>query len=282
MPFGASLSLCLHVAVVILSVIGLPSIFGRQPAPAEVVSVELVTMPEEPLQESRDTGPVPPPKAEPVKPLAEIPPPPPVEQAEPAPVLDIPEPEPLPSLEPVPPPETVPKLQKKPSPPPRMRLAAAPTPRRTPPPKLQRKPEPPPDEFQSLLTNLAESREKERDNRPPKAPSPVETAARTARIVEAVRRQLIPCWSIPAGAKDVADMRVAIHIRLNPDGALGGLPLVEDAARLERDPFFRAVAESALRALRDPQCMPLQLPYKQYQLWKKITFNFDPGEALGQ
>ena len=103
-----------------------------------------------------------------------------------------------------------------------------------------------------------------------------------ASLVQAVNRQVTPCWAIPAGAKDAANMSVAIRIRLNPDGALGGQPKVQDSGRLGSDLFFRAVAESALRALRDPQCMPLKLPYDQYDLWKEITFVFDPKEALGQ
>jgi hypothetical protein len=103
-----------------------------------------------------------------------------------------------------------------------------------------------------------------------------------ASLAQAVNRQVTPCWSIPAGAKDAVNMSVAIRIRLNPDGSLGGSPRVEDTGRLNRDLFFRAVAESALRALRNPQCMPLKLPYEQYDLWKEITFVFDPKEALGQ
>ena len=77
-------------------------------------------------------------------------------------------------------------------------------------------------------------------------------------------------------------MSVAVNIRLNPDGSLSGVPKIEDTARLGRDPFFRAVAESAQRALRDPACMPLKLPYENYDLWKNIIFTFDPKEALGQ
>ena len=103
-----------------------------------------------------------------------------------------------------------------------------------------------------------------------------------ASLAQAVNRQITPCWAIPAGAKDAANMSVAIRIRLNPDGARGGKPKVEDYGRLGCDPFFRAVAESALRALGNPQCMPLKLPYDQYDLWKEITFVFDPKEALGQ
>ena len=121
---------------------------------------------------------------------------------------------------------------------------------------------------QSLLKNLAKEKRK--------------VEIMTASLVQAVNRQVTPCWGIPAGAKDAANMSVAIRIRLNPDGALGGVPKVHDSGRLGSDLFFRAVAVSAIQALLDPQCMPLKLPYDQYDLWKEVTFVFDPKEALGQ
>ena len=100
-----------------------------------------------------------------------------------------------------------------------------------------------------------------------------------ASLAQAVNRQVSPCWSIPAGAKDAANMRVAIRIRMNPDGTLGAAPKVEDTQRMGRDTSFRVVAESALRALRT--CAPFKLPYDQYDMWKDIIFTFDPEEALG-
>ena len=77
-------------------------------------------------------------------------------------------------------------------------------------------------------------------------------------------------------------MRIEIRIRLNPDGTLRGPLLVGDARRMQSDHVFRTVAESALRALRNPRCSPLKLPYAQYDIWKDITLNFDPRKALGQ
>ena len=101
-------------------------------------------------------------------------------------------------------------------------------------------------------------------------------------VAQAIHSQVTPCWKIQAGAMDAANMRVAVNIRLNPDGSLGRQPQVQDTARMSRDGFFRAAAESALRALRDPVCMPLKLPYEHYDVWKEISFVFDPREALGQ
>lgn len=99
-------------------------------------------------------------------------------------------------------------------------------------------------------------------------------------LSQSVKRQIAPCWSIPAGAQGSANMSVAIRIQLTPDGALAEAPRIEDSGRMTIDPFFRSVAESALRALRNPRCMPLKLPSDQYETWKDITFVFDPHEAL--
>jgi len=94
-------------------------------------------------------------------------------------------------------------------------------------------------------------------------------------LSQEVMRQLQPCWSILAGAKEAQNIQVHVLIYLNPDGTLRGEPLVVDSRRMRRDPAFRAVAESALRALRDPRCSPLKLPVKSYKIWRSIYFNFD-------
>ena len=76
-------------------------------------------------------------------------------------------------------------------------------------------------------------------------------------------------------------MRVEIRIQLNTDGTLRGVPQVQDRNRMQSDTFYRAVAESALRALRNPACSPFRLPLKDYDVWKDISLTFDPREAVG-
>ena len=102
------------------------------------------------------------------------------------------------------------------------------------------------------------------------------------RLTAMVKAQVAPCWAIPGGVKDAHKITVAVQIRLNTDGTLRGAPRVVDASRMQSDRSFRVIAESAVRALLNPRCRPLKLPYDQYNVWKDITFNFDPGEALGQ
>jgi colicin import membrane protein len=44
------------------------------------------------------------------------------------------------------------------------------------------------------------------------------------------------------------------------------------------DPTFRAVAESARRAV--DRCSPLQLPPDKYSLWRDIVMSFYPEDAV--
>jgi len=151
--------------------------------------------------------------------------------------------------------------------------------------------------MQALLKDLAKRKEelaRQKDPPPtaeavvkptasmPFALSAVSQQLQVQRLAAMVKQQLAPCWSIPGGVKDAHTIEVGVRIRLNTDGTLRGAPRVVDSARMESDPSFRVVAESAVRALQNPRCQPLKLPYDQYENWKDIIFNFDLGEALGQ
>lgn len=290
-------SASLHAAVIVAAYFGVPSLFRSPPVVAPPIAVELVTdQPlEKPKPKPKPAAPKPrPPRAKappPPPPAPDIPPPPQTALAVPEPP---PEPPPPPKAKPKPKPE--PKPEARPAPP--MPKVAAPPPRPRPkPPARKPTPKPQPDELQALLKNLAKQkavreRERKREKQaarqprpdiPRPAPTPRRSSIETRRLEQElgqmVRRQLRDCWNIPAGAKDAQEMRVEIRIRLSPDGTLRGAPEIIDRNRLV-DPFYRAVAESAIRALYNPECRPLRLPLDQYDIWKEITFNFDPGEAL--
>lgn len=98
--------------------------------------------------------------------------------------------------------------------------------------------------------------------------------------MDAVRHQLEPCWNIPAGARNPEELIVEIRTQLNPDGSLQAAKIV-DEARMYVDPFYRAAAESALRALLNPKCMPLKLPPEKYNQWQTTVIVFDPRFMLG-
>ena len=44
--------------------------------------------------------------------------------------------------------------------------------------------------------------------------------------------------------------------------------------------FFRAAAESALRAVNHPECKKLKVPEKKYKTWKEIILDFDPSQSI--
>jgi hypothetical protein len=230
-----------------------------------------------------------------------------VAEPEPAPEVAEPEPEqqaalePEPSPEPAParpqPPRSLPKPQTKPSPPP------TPTPAETkpePPQEVARAeppapPEPPrseppkEDEFAALLRSVEEMPRQvqgevrqQGSGRSADAVGRARTEIGEAQLsngeIDALMRQIGGCWTLPAGIEGIEDMVVRLRIQVRPDRNVQ-IVTIEDQARLNRDPTFRAVAESARRAV--DRCSPLNLPPDKYALWRDIVMNFYPEYAIG-
>lgn len=291
---AAVISALFHVVVIVIAFFGLPNLFSPDPMPEQPIAVDVVMV--EPKMAVK-TAKMEPPKAkpkpkpkQPPKPARMVPPPPP-------PMAAVPEPAP-------PPPKAKPIAKPKPKPKPKLKAKAKPKPKPKPKPRVVRKapkpkakPKPPPDRFQALLKNLAKQSQQQRTEEKRKAepqkkpdiqvasappPSTIDRRRLAAGLAQLVEQQIRQCWNIPGGAKDVAEMKIEVRIRLGPDGSLRGAPQIADERRMQADQVFRTVAESALRALRNPRCTPLRLPYAQYDIWKDITLNFDPRKALGQ
>ncbi len=80
---------------------------------------------------------------------------------------------------------------------------------------------------------------------------------------------------MPAGAPNPETLVVRLKIFLNQDGTVARQPeLIDTAGRAGSDPYFRAAAESAIRAVQ--VCAPYQLPTDKYDDWSEITINFRP------
>jgi outer membrane biosynthesis protein TonB len=205
--------------------------------------------------------------------------PPDVAQAEPPkPAPPAPPPEPKPA-----PPE--PKPEPKPEPP-------KPEPKPEPKPDL---PKPPPSKpqptktkddasFDTLLKNLAKhdpareapkqvATEEPKASSQPKAPL---AAQLSVSELDAIKDQLRPCWLVPVGAREAADLNPAFRVAMNPNATVRTVTLL-NSDRLS-DPFFRAAAEAARRALFNPQCSPLKLPPQKYDEWQTFTITFDPKD----
>ena len=301
MRYGAAISGLLHTTIVLLILVGLPKILQSERKGVVPVAVEIVSQDEfARLPEHRK----PKPRKSPLKaPERSITRKSPKQAAQP--------PEPLPNTAvktapPIPPnleTEVVPKPKRKPDakpslpkPKPKPKQLAASS-KKKPGPRPKKKPKLPLDkekQFLSVLKNLEKQKKlsklgvtKKEDKLAKRTEqkfrrSQFEQRRIAAQLSEAIKRQVSPCWKIQAGAKNAANMEVAIWMRFNQDGSLSAVPRIQDRGRLGNDPFFRAVAESALRALRDPSCVPIKLPYKHYDMWREIVLNFDPKEALGQ
>jgi hypothetical protein len=157
-------------------------------------------------------------------------------------------------------------------------------------PVSQEKPGPQQDLLGSVLKNVAKLKPVETaSNTDQKADAktssrgaslgPVFSTRLTITEEDALRRQIEQCWNPPVGARDAQNLIVEVIIDVNPDRTVANADIV-DKGRYASDPFFRAAADSAVRAVRSPKCSPLELSVDKYEQWKRINFTFDPRDML--
>lgn len=246
----------LHALLFLFLYFGLPVIFTpppmhHDPVPFEIVEVADITNTRIKDQDAAQPAPPPPPpKPEPAKP--------PESQAQPTP--------PKPQVE---------ALEA-------MKPAIKPKPPEAVKPKT--------DEFAKLLKNLEINKKPDTPKTDSKADTktPTQQAASQAPALsnrltisqeDLLRRQITQCWNMPIGARDAQSLIVEVAIDVNPDRTVQHAEIV-DKSRMATDPFYRAAAEAALRAVYNPKCSPLELPPDQYEQWKHIDFTFDPRDML--
>lgn len=99
----------------------------------------------------------------------------------------------------------------------------------------------------------------------------------TANEIDAVRQAIRKCWTFHAGSQGAKDIIVDIQMDLAPDGTVKSADIM-DKDRMAKDPAFRTAAESAKRAVLDPNCSPLPFPPKKYEQWKTSAFRFNPKD----
>jgi len=109
---------------------------------------------------------------------------------------------------------------------------------------------------------------------PEQADHQIDAPRLTQSEIEALMNSMGNCWVLPVGIEELEDMGVVqLRIQMRPDRTVRAVTIA-DQARLQRDPEFRAVAESARRAVQ--QCSPLELPLDKYELWREIVMSFYP------
>lgn len=111
------------------------------------------------------------------------------------------------------------------------------------------------------------------DGAPAQSVGPVVTASE----IDALRQHIRKCWVVPAGIKGAKDMTVDIKMEISKDGTVLKAHVV-NKSRMAQDGAFRTAAESAQRAVLDPQCNPLPLPKGKYEQWKDLEFSFNPKD----
>ena len=279
LSFGIIASFIFHGLIILASIVTIPFWQKKTELIITPISVELVEI-DDITRTNKTAPPAPKPKeVEKPEPPKEKPAPrPPKQTAEtpPEPPKAKPKPKPKPKVKPKPKPVVKPKPEPKPKPKPK--------------PKPQEKAEPEVDPFDSLLKNLApDSQNAQPEEEKPKD-KPKETSPDTGSFapiserltmseLDALKYQISKCWNVPSGIKYAENMAVEIRLVINKDGTVNRASVV-DQGRYNRDTVFQAAADSALRAVRNPRCSPLELPADKYDRWKNTVMNFDPREML--
>lgn len=99
----------------------------------------------------------------------------------------------------------------------------------------------------------------------------------TGTDLDLLNRHMKQFWNMPSGHEKAYDIVVEVELFIRRDGTIEKATLV-DLARYRKDPEYRVAAESALRAVLDPDCSPLPLNPAKYDQWRHMIFVFDPRE----
>jgi outer membrane biosynthesis protein TonB len=272
---AAILSAALHAAALFGAFVVWPYVAPPISLQADIVPVDLLTVadttnisPQEKAEEPAPPEPqpvpveIPPPQAPEFAAAEEPPPPPPDDDA--------------PALEP----EEKKTVEEPPKPEPQRYAMSSP--------RAKPKPEKPKEEFDinKILKSLdaGDKQPKETKQAPSKATAERTVrgagaqTAMTASEIDALRSQLAKCWNVPVGAPDPAALVFRVRVFLNEDGTIASPPQLLDQGNLS-DPYFRAAADSAIRAVHI--CGPYELPPEKYAAWNEIVIKFDPREMAG-
>lgn len=268
------ISLALHMVVFLLIIFGLPHWKTEpeivEPIPIQMVANigELTTTNKPPVE-----APKPPekPKEEPPKKTEEPKPPEPKKNTPKPPAED--------TLKEPPKPE---KVEKKVADKAEEKIQKKPEKKKEPP-----KPQTSEPDFDSLLKDLSDEKvqpDTEETDKKMTEPTPMPNVSRFSDVLsmsemDALRQQLSQCWSVMAGAANADDLRVELDVTVNMDRTVASAQVV-DQSKYNSNPFFRAAADSAMRAMRNPNCSPLNVPPDKYNTWHKMTIVFDPKEMF--
>lgn len=108
----------------------------------------------------------------------------------------------------------------------------------------------------------------------PSAPAQSQDANRQERlqaIARLLHERITACWNAPVQPGTRADT-VQLQLAFNSDGSLARAPTLLNP---KRDPTFKALAESTLRAVNRCAPYPELTRYPElYERWRLVTLNF--------
>jgi outer membrane biosynthesis protein TonB len=282
-PVGIVGSLLLHGLVVVASLFTWQHKLDISKETPPVVPVELVTLADKTNIRAMVKKPEEPAKPEPapeIKPQEEFDTPAPVEAKAPAPIEVPPEPAPVEKPKP--------KVEPKPAEEKPVKTAEKKPPEK----KVEKKVEKKTEKKKNFdINNVLALLNKQEEKQAP--PANAKTGDRNIRgigdqnamtmdLADSLRNQIAQCWSVPAGAPHPERLVVQLDVYLNRDGNVAQPPQLdaESAAAARSDPFMRAAAEAARRAIY--VCAPYKLPVDRYSIWRELVVTFDPRMMMGQ
>ncbi|MBN8827161.1 MAG: TonB C-terminal domain-containing protein [Sphingobacteriia bacterium] len=96
---------------------------------------------------------------------------------------------------------------------------------------------------------------------------------------DAIKSQIEKHWNVPAGAKDAKDMLIILNILLESNGSVIDVKIVDQYKYNSGTPMYKAAVDSAVRAVY--KASPLKnLPVDKYSNWKEIELTFNPSQML--
>ncbi len=288
---GRIFSAILHFVMFLFIIFGLPSFLTPTP-PEEPMAISVEILPMVAISNVKPTEPPPPEKEEKkeTKPADVKKPSPPVKVVQDTPPPPAPDAVPLPQEK---------KPEKKPEPPKPVETPPEPPkpvekPKDKPKEKPKKKQEDPLDAILKAVKNDAKKEKKNEEKKKIDAPPAPETPPDKKAISthfdpnmvmglsdkDAIRSQISKCWNPPIGAKDAQNLVILVNVEYGTDGRYIRAEISDKSkASYNSDPFFRAAADSAIRAVQ--RCSPLTgLPPDKYDAWHYMEINFDPKDML--
>lgn len=101
----------------------------------------------------------------------------------------------------------------------------------------------------------------------------------TVSAPDYIKTKMKPCWPIDRGAKNYQKLRVEVRLLLGENGDINSLNVINGAQIIaSQNSAWRAARDKVLAGLHE--CAPYDgLRAQDYEQWKNMKLNFQPGEV---